>query len=349
MALAALFGRQKSAEKPELDGRDAPALGDSLLPSAGETTGSPGGQVEELIGEGRYCLVLNGSQESAPDAVALAAAWKALEEDMALVPAGEICLTDSPAAGFEANRAPGVPVCGAPVQIQAVYLDCFAVTHSDFASFTAAGGYERMELWPEELWPRLVQFVDQTGFSGPRFWTNGQPPRNRENHPVTGICWYEAQAFARWIGKRLPTSPEWERAGSWPSGVDGREAQVRYPWGNSFNPSHTNMWISGPGETVPVDEHQNGCTPNGIFQLIGNVWEWVDGQYLPFVPEGFRVVVEQPLAEIRGGAFDTYFENQATCQFRTGQPFLFRESNVGFRCAVSADQLARPPAPAAFF
>jgi iron(II)-dependent oxidoreductase len=89
-----------------------------------------------------------------------------------------------------------------------------------------------------------------------------------------------------------------------------------------------------------VNDYYEGSTPNGVYQLVGNVWEWVAAAFeCECQDESSRIVFEQPMAEIRGGAFDTYFENQATCQFRSGQPVLYRGANVGFRCCVSVDQL----------
>jgi iron(II)-dependent oxidoreductase len=89
-----------------------------------------------------------------------------------------------------------------------------------------------------------------------------------------------------------------------------------------------------------VDQYPNGCTPNGIYQLIGNVWEWIEDRFTGSETlDGYRIFFDQPMGEIRGAAFDTYFEVQATCQFGTGQPLLDRRPNLGFRCAVSADVL----------
>ncbi len=152
--------------------------------------------------------------------------------------------------------------------------------------------------------------------------------------------WYEANAFATWCGKRLPTSEEWQRAGTWSKSGGNTGAELRYPWGNGFDPFKANTWACGAGRTFPVDAFSDGSTPNGVRQLIGNVWEWVDAQFQPFAQEGTSVLLDDSMAEIRGGAFDTYFHSHATCQFRTGQPLLFRGNNVGFRCCISESEVA---------
>ena len=148
-----------------------------------------------------------------------------------------------------------------------------------------------------------------------------------------------------WAGKALPSCMQWQRAGDWPGDTNGS----KYPWGNGFDPTRVNLWNDKSNGTVPVADFVEGTTPNGVYQLIGNVWEWVatlfectDG------PEGTRVVFEQPMAEIRGGAFDTYFSSQATCRFRTGQPLMLRSKNIGFRCCAAIESLGLPSDPYAF-
>lgn len=302
--------------------------------------------VASLLRDGCYARVLSRNENLAADDVVAAHAWKLLEAGMALVPGGPVYRksAEGPGAGPVRSAAELESVL-----VQPLFLDRYAVTNAEFARFVAAGGYDDMDLWPVEIWPNVLQFVDRTGQPGPRFWRDGQPPRQQDRHPVVGVCWYEAQAYARWAGKRLPTSLEWERAGSWITGGDGRESTVRYPWGNAFDPARANTFHAGKGGPVPVDEFRGGCTPNGICQLIGNVWEWVADRYHgPTVHAAYQIVLEQPMAEIRGGAFDTYFEAQANGRFRTGQPYLYRGHNVGFRCAVSPGALREPPQPEAF-
>ena len=287
-----------------------------------------------LIRNRQYCLVLVNQEDLPFDKVSVSCAWDALQHEMAIVPGGDICLSGdcvvlSP-TGFEMKSTPDELI-----SVDSYYLDRHCVTNAEYEKFVQAGGYANPMLWPETMLPSVLQFVDQTGLPGPKYWSGGSPPDKKANHPVVGICWYEANAYASWAGKRLPTSEEWQRAGTWSKGHSGNGAELRYPWGNAFDPSKANLWASRQGGTVSVDSFITGNTPNGVGQLVGNVWEWVDTQFYPNSEEGISVYLDEAMAEIRGGAFDTYFHSQATCQFRTGHPLLFRGPNVGFRCGIS--------------
>ena len=301
-----------------------------------DESSSHGTPVAKLLRDRRYAALLRGDLHVSLDASIVETAWKTLEEEMALIPTGQITLVgpDSPD-----NELATAIVPASTVAVPAFYLNRCAVTNADYARFVAANGYDQMGLWPQEIWPSVVQFVDQTGHPGPRFWSNGRPPRGRDDHPVVGVSWYEASTYANWLGKRLPRGAEWEKAASWPADLSGHGPQTRYPWGNAFDRSRANTWGSARGDTVPVREYNEGCTPNGIYQLIGNVWEWVADAFTgPPCPRGYRVVLDQPMGEVRGAAFDTYFEIQATCRFSSGMPLLSRAANVGFRCAVGAEE-----------
>ncbi len=295
-----------------------------------------------LIRNRRYCRVLQSQNEIPFDAVSLACAWKAVEHEMALVPGGDVCLVSDTVvathSGFEVVTNPDELM-----SVDSFYLDRDCVTNADFARFVQADGYGDPQYWPEEVLPNVLQFIDSTNHPGPRHWSNGNPPADKLDHPVVGVCWYEANAYATWVGKRLPSTEEWQRAGTWPKGHTGSGNELRYPWGNAFDPTKANTWASRRGDTVATREFPAGNTPNGVRQLIGNVWEWVDAQFHPNADSGVSVMLDETMAEIRGGAFDTYFHSQATCQFRTGQPLLFRGSNVGFRCCATAAALPAPP------
>ena len=94
---------------------------------------------------------------------------------------------------------------------------------------------------------------------------------------------------------------------------------------------------------MPVDEYEAGAAPNGVLQLIGNVWEWTSSNYEISDDCGRTVVGDMLMKEIRGGSYDTYFAAQATSCFRTGLASLARMHNVGFRCVLDLDH-EEPPA-----
>ncbi len=130
------------------------------------------------------------------------------------------------------------------------------------------------------------------------------------------------------------------KAGSWPIALaPGSVRQRRYPWGNSFENDRANLWGTGLGETVGVDEFADGVSVGGVYQLIGNVWEWTAGDFRGGCHSLGELVLPTPMKSIRGGAFDTYFDNQATCQFQSGENPLQRRHNIGLRCAIGTSDM----------
>jgi iron(II)-dependent oxidoreductase len=103
--------------------------------------------------------------------------------------------------------------------------------------------------------------------------------------------------------------------------------------------TRANLWGSGPKGTVSVTAFSGGVSVGGVYQLIGNVWEWMRGSYPPPDATEAGWIFETPLKSIRGGAFDTYFDTQATCQFQSGETAIARKHNIGFRCAVGVCDL----------
>jgi iron(II)-dependent oxidoreductase len=230
------------------------------------------------------------------------------------------------------------------VEMQAAYLDRYAVTNEQFQEFVRAGGYLDIEIWDEEVWPAVADFADVTGCPGPRYWRHGRFLPGHEDHPVVGVCWYEAAAYARWVGKRLPTDAEWVKAACAPVALKtGTWLQRKYPWGDAFSNERANLFAAKSEGTVPVDQYPKGSTSGGHCQLIGNVWEWTASNF--GCSDDPTLTVATPMKSIRGGAFDTYFESQATCHFQSGESPLGRKHNIGFRLALSARELAPTAAP----
>ncbi len=302
---------------------------------------STDGLVDELLVTRRYALLLRPETKQHLTQLHIVRAVRQLDESMALVPAGRVLLgqlaeqshsacgpTDTDPKLIERNL----------VAVEPVYLDRFCVTNEEYQRFVDAGGYEQLEFWHEESLPALLDFVDQTGAPGPRYWVDGQYLSSEGRLPVVGVSWYEAWAYARWVGKRLPTDAEWTKAGAWPvESAPGRIAQRRYPWGESFDVRRAHLYGAGQKGPVAVDEYPGGTSVGGIHQLIGNVWEWTSTPIAELSDSTLHV--SESVMSIRGGAYDTYFENQATCHFQSGEQSLSRRRNIGFRLALPMSDL----------
>lgn len=286
--------------------------------------------VEEMIGQGRTALLLRPQIAEGLTAPDLKAAQDHLDDAMAMVPEGSVSLR------FRGGEAKSAGTSPPPlVEVEGLFLDRYTVTNREFQAFVNGGGYDQMSLWDEAIWPAVLGFVDRTGQQGPRFWENGQYIRGTEEHPVVGVSWYEACAYARWVGKRLPTDPEWVKAASWPVFADDvQPVQRRFPWGDAMDRARVNLWGSGHNATVPVRALPTGASVNGVEQLVGNVWEWTSSSFGAWESPQQRIETDSPLKSIRGGAFDTYFESQANCHFQSGARPLDRKHNIGFRCAL---------------
>ena len=295
-----------------------------------------GGLVEQMLDEGRYGLLLRPQIAANLTESQLQQARAALDDEMALVPEGDVRLAQ-PCGDTREDDATASR--GKLVYVDPLFLDRHPVTNRQYQQFVTGGGYEQMALWDPEIWAGILDFVDQTAHPGPRYWRDGMFPRGQQDHPVVGVSWYEAAAYARWLGKRSPTDPEWVKAASWPVPVAGGiPLERRFPWGDSLDPKRANLWETQIGKVVPVTEFADGVSAGGVYGLIGNVWEWTSTAYGAW--DGRKLEMAVPLKSLRGGAFDTYFEVQATCQFQSGEVPVARKHNIGFRCALGLCDLA---------
>ena len=324
-------------------------VAESSIAEASRCVATPSGEgnlVDQMLTQGRYALLLRPEIAENLTAAQLQFAHEVLDGAMAVVPEGPVIMRS---LRLDEVAEKDLHKVEKKVEVEGYYLDRYPVTNREYQKFVDVGGYEQLPLWDEAIWPAMLQFVDRTGQSGPRTWEHGRFPAGKEDHPVVGVSWFEASAYARWAGKRLPGDPEWMKAAVWPVTAEGsRLMQRKFPWGDAMDRTIANLW-GGPGDTVPVAKHPEGMSVGGVQQMVGNVWEWTSTNFGAWEPVAVRLETDIPLKSIRGGAFDTYFESQAQCQFQSGDSPLARKHNIGFRCAVAFCDVAErrdedPPA-----
>ncbi|MGE0643371.1 MAG: formylglycine-generating enzyme family protein [Nitrospira sp.] len=146
------------------------------------------------------------------------------------------------------------------------WIDKYPVTNEKYRAFIEADGYKNQQYWSDDGW----SWKTENDITGPEYWNDSE--WNKPDHPVVGVSYYEAEAYAKWAGKRLPTERKWEKAAR---GEDGRQ----YPWGEEFDQNRCNSSSSGIGHTTPVTQYPKGVSPYGCYDMAGNVWEWCDDWY----------------------------------------------------------------------
>jgi formylglycine-generating enzyme required for sulfatase activity len=197
------------------------------------------------------------------------------------------------------------------------WIDKYEVNNRSFREFVDAGGYTAEAYWSAEGWEWLLgQPVDMLPM-----YCQG----NVEGNPAACVTWYEAEAYARWRGGRLPTEAEWEYAARGPQ-------SLVYPWGNDFDPSLCNM-VDGTG-LMPIGSYPAGASWVGAEDMAGNVMEWVQDWLGPYAedpavdpagPETGRVKVE------KGGWWGAPFFTARSAYRHFEDPPGYQDAHIGFR------------------
>ncbi|MFF3457110.1 ergothioneine biosynthesis protein EgtB [Streptomyces sp. NPDC002730] len=229
--------------------------------------------------------------------------------------------------------------------VSAFFIDTVPVTCGAYQAFIEDGGYTERRWWAAEGWDQIRQH----DIAAPLFWRRegGQWLRRRfgvtepvpADEPVLHVSWYEADAYARWAGRRLPTEAEWEKAARHDPDA-GRSR--RFPWGDDDpTPSHANLGQRHL-RPAPVGSYPDGESPLGVRQLIGDVWEWTSSDFLPY--PGFAAFPYREYSEVffgsahkvlRGGSFAV---DAVACRgtFRNWDLPVRRQIFSGFRTARDA-------------
>ncbi len=275
-------------------------------------------------------------------------------DGMVLLPGGEFLMGGDDPDGIPADGEGPVR----PVRVEAFHIDVHAVTNDRFAAFVEDTGYvteaERIG-WsyvfagflPAALRrtsPRLPDAPWWCGVAG-ACWRRPEGPGSdldgRGNHPVVHVSWNDADAYARWAGKRLPTEAEWEYA------ARGGLEQRRYPWGDELDPGgeyRCNIWrgrfpvkntaADGYRGTAPVDAFQ----PNGfgLYNVSGNVWEWCDDWWT--TDHAAPRPASGTAKAMRGGSYLCHesYCNRYRVAARTANTPDSSSGHTGFRCARDA-------------
>jgi len=254
-----------------------------------------------------------------------------------LVPGGPFTMGTSTEPWALDNERPAHVVDVAPFLI-----DTAAVTNGAYLAFIEAGGYDEPRWWSAPGWAHR----QASGLTAPQFWERdtgiwwrvrfGVRERLPAREPVMHVSFHEAQAYAAWAGKRLPTETEWEKAARWDPAT-GRSR--RYPWGDEDpGAGHANL---GQRHLRPAEAgaYPRGASPLGVQQLIGDVWEWTSSPFRGYpgftafpYPEYSLAFFGPDYRVLRGGSFGTDAV-AVRGSFRNWDYPIRRQIFAGFRCA----------------
>ena len=208
------------------------------------------------------------------------------------------------------------------IYLETYWIDLFEVTNEKYLEFVEQTGHR----------PALDASCETPNCKKGNLWDGNSFPKRVRNQPVTQVNWYDADAYCKWRGKRLPTEAEWEKAARGPVGN-------KYPWGNSSpkgRATYQRKW-RGVYTMTDVGSYSTGVSVYGVFDMSGNVWEWVSDwysrkHYSYIAKENPQGPAEGEFKVVRGGSWVNYPDTLRSAGRRWSRPeVLFNDT--GFRCA----------------
>ena len=296
----------------------------------------------------------------------------AVPEDMVLIPAGPFIMGSNKLDTENLKQQYGFVdplfVNEHPrhkVSLQAYYIDKYEVTNAKYKAFVLAmkaqlrktgSDYQEPQYWIRNAynvsddklaaadltglrWIATNYFkldMDTTKMSKDALLTAMfKIQRHRDTLPVTEVNWYDAYSYCRWAGKRLPTEAEWEKAARGPNGLE-------YPWGNKWDASKTNTGANRDSDepVAPVGSMPEDKSPYGVYDMAGNVSEWVDDWFKAYPGSDYKHPAYGDIHKVlRGGgsavghyALSVFYRGAR----RNHADPTFSGTDLGFRCAMDA-------------
>ena len=286
-------------------------------------------------------LQLRGGPRSLPADAPLPAGRAVPPHDDVLIPGGVSTGGTSTDPWALDNERPAHPV-----ELPSYRIDRVPVSNRMYAGFIEAGGYDDPRLWTAEGFAHLRSSGRRLPMTwkpdGAGWWTCtrfGETASVHPDEPVEHVCWFEADAYARWAGRRLPTEQEWEKACGWDPDA-GRLR--RYPWGDDEpTPALANLGQRA-ARPAPVGAYPAGASAYGVEQLVGDVWEWTSSRFEAW--PGFTTFPYAEYSEVffggdyrvlRGGSWATH-PTAVRTTFRNWDLPIRRQVFAGFRTAADA-------------
>lgn len=236
----------------------------------------------------------------------------ASESGMVFIPSGEFLMGSTEREGRLGFSIGVDEVPQHRVSVDAFFIDRYEVTNRQYQEFVDATGHSAP--------------VDNS--MGKYSWKENSPLPDQEDLPVTQVSWYDAGAYCKWTGKRLPTETEWEKAAR---STDGRQ----WPWGNKFHENACNTKHITQGEILPVGSVPDDRSPYGVFDMCGNVSEWTSSWYLPYPKSSLkRESFGETYKVTRGGSWVMPALPYSRSAYRANT-FIpdYKHRGIGFRCA----------------